>query len=80
MRSPAAFCGWSLSYQPSSVASSVQPRGRDKAELATDDRNALWERRQAVTGESVVALRAFELEPEMENSPVAKAVACDLGP
>ena len=38
-------------------------RARDRAELATDDRNALRERLEAATGERIAALEAVEPEP-----------------
>ena len=47
-------------------------RARDRAELVTDDRNALRERVEAVTGERIAALEA--IEPEKGNS---REAACD---
>ena len=37
-------------------------RARDRAELVTDDRNALKERLEAVTGERIAALEAVDPE------------------
>ena len=38
-------------------------RARDRAELVTDDREALRERLEAVTGERIAALEAIEHQP-----------------
>ena len=52
-------------------------RARDRAELVTDDRNALRERLEAVTGERIAALEA--IEPE-QASPREAARDADHGP
>ena len=44
-------------------------RARDRAELVTDDRNALRERLEAATGERIAALE--EVEPERTKVPEA---------
>ena len=44
-------------------------RARDRAELVTDDRNALRERLEAATGERVAALEAVEPEREKSRRP-----------
>ena len=52
-------------------------RARDRAELVTDDRNALRERLEAVTGDRIAALEA--IEPE-QASPREAARDADHGP
>ena len=44
-------------------------RARDRAELVTDDRNALRERLEAATGERIAALEAIEPEREKVRKP-----------
>ncbi len=44
-------------------------RARDRAELVTDDRNALRERLEAATGERIAALEAVEPEREKSRRP-----------
>ena len=44
-------------------------RARDRAELVTDDRNALRERLEAATGERIAALEAVEHERERSRGP-----------
>ena len=48
-------------------------RARDRAELVTDDRNALRERLEASTGERIAALEAVEHEPAETREPRSKA-------
>ncbi len=48
-------------------------RARDRAELVTDDRNALRERLEAVTGERIAALEAIEPEPAETREPRPEA-------
>ena len=45
-------------------------RARDRAELVTDDKTALRERLEAVTGERIAALEA--VEPDRENGRAAR--------
>ena len=44
-------------------------RARDRAELVTDDRNALRERLEAATGERIAALEAVDPEREKSRGP-----------
>ena len=44
-------------------------RARDRAELVTDDRNALRERLEAATGERIAALETVEPEREKSRGP-----------
>ena len=48
-------------------------RARDRAELVTDDRNALRERLEAATGERIAALEAIEPEPAETREPRPEA-------
>ena len=51
-------------------------RARDRAELVTDDRNALRERLEAATGERIAALEAVEPQWAKERGGRPK-MACD---
>ena len=48
-------------------------RARERAELVTDNRDALRERLEQATGERIAALEAFEPERERSAAPVKEA-------